>query len=75
MVKVLRRLPLHCDPGSEWNYGISTDIVGYLCEVLSGKSFDEHLQKNIFDPLRMFDTGFSVIPVMQKGSVPVIGLE
>ena len=75
MVKVLGTLPLHCDPGSEWNYGISTDIVGYLCEVLSGESFDKHLQKNIFDPLRMFDTGFSVIPVMQKGSVPVIELE
>ena len=47
MVKVLGTLPLHCDPGSEWNYGISTDIVGYLCEVLSGESFEQYLQKYI----------------------------
>ena len=63
MVKVLGTLPLHCDPGSEWNYGISTDIVGYLCEVLSGESFEQYLQKYIFNPLRMFDTGFSVDPI------------
>ena len=63
MVKVLGTLPLHCDPGSEWNYGISTDLVGYLCEVLSGETFDQYLQKNIFNPLRMSDTGFSVDPI------------
>src|SRR5690606_13349552 len=37
MVKRLGQIPLYCDPGSEWNYGMSTDIVGYLCEVLSGQ--------------------------------------
>ena len=62
MVKVLGGLPLHCDPGSEWNYGISTDIVGYLVEVISGKPFDQYLQENIFDPLNMTDTGFHVDP-------------
>ena len=62
MIKVLGGLPLHCDPGSEWNYGISTDVVGYLCEVLSGMPFDEYLQKNILDPLQMTDTGFHTDP-------------
>jgi CubicO group peptidase (beta-lactamase class C family) len=60
MVKVLGTLPLHCDPGTEWNYGISTDIVGYLCEVLSGQPLDEYLQQHILDPLGMTDTGFHV---------------
>ncbi len=58
MVKVLGTLPLHCHPGSEWNYGISTDIVGYLCEVLSGMPLDQYLRKTIFEPLDMPDTGF-----------------
>lgn len=32
MIAKVGKLPLYCDPGSEWNYGISTDVVGYLCE-------------------------------------------
>ncbi|HJN51316.1 MAG: serine hydrolase domain-containing protein [Pseudomonadales bacterium] len=60
MVERLGELPLYCDPGSEWNYGISTDLVGYLCEVISGQPFDQYLQERIFDPLDMPDTGFQV---------------
>lgn len=60
MVKRLGKLPLHCDPGSEWNYGISTDLVGYLCEVISGQKLDAYLKERIFDPLNMRDTGFRV---------------
>jgi hypothetical protein len=39
MVRKVGALPLYCDPGSEWNYGISTDILGYLVEVISGQPF------------------------------------
>lgn len=60
MIEKVCRLPLHCDPGSQWNYGISTDVVGYLCEVISGQSFDRFLQERIFDPLGMEDTAFGV---------------
>jgi len=60
MVERLGELPLYCDPGSEWNYGISTDLVGYLCEVISGQPFDQYLQEHIFDPLDMPDSGFQV---------------
>jgi CubicO group peptidase (beta-lactamase class C family) len=60
MVAKLGRLPLACDPGSRWIYGISTDLVGYLCQVLSGVPFDRFLQERIFTPLRMEDTGFTV---------------
>ena len=45
MVEKLGSLPLKCDPGSEWNYGISTDVVGYLCEVLSGQRLDDFLRR------------------------------
>jgi CubicO group peptidase (beta-lactamase class C family) len=60
MVAKLGRLPLACDPGSRWIYGISTDLVGYLCEVIGGMPFDQFLQERIFNPLGMTDTGFTV---------------
>jgi CubicO group peptidase (beta-lactamase class C family) len=60
MVDKLGRIPLQCDPGSRWIYGISTDLVGHLCEVLSGMPFDRYLDERILGPLGMHDTSFSV---------------
>ncbi len=60
MIAKVGRMPLHCDPGSEWNYGISTDVVGYLCEVLSGQPFDRFVKERILNPLDMVDTDFWV---------------
>src|SRR5712691_8671572 len=60
MVQQLAQIPLQCDPGSRWIYGISTDLVGYLCEVLSGMPFDRYLEHRILGPLGMVDTGFSI---------------
>jgi CubicO group peptidase (beta-lactamase class C family) len=62
MIRRLREIPLEVDPGSQWIYGISTDLVGYLCEVLSGMSFDRYLEERILGPLGMVDTSFSVPP-------------
>ena len=56
----LADLPLQADPGARWIYGISTDLVGLLCETLSGMSLDRYLRERIFDPLDMTDTGFWV---------------
>jgi len=52
--------PLKFAPGTQWNYGLSTDIVGRLVEILSGDRFDDYLRREIFEPLEMADTGFSV---------------
>jgi CubicO group peptidase (beta-lactamase class C family) len=60
MIEKLREIPLACDPGTRWIYGISTDLVGYLCEILSGQPLDEFLRARIFEPLGMVDTGFTV---------------
>jgi CubicO group peptidase (beta-lactamase class C family) len=57
---LLEDLPLQADPGSRWIYGISTDLVGLLCETLSGLPLDRYLSERIFAPLGMVDTGFSV---------------
>lgn len=56
----LAELPLNFQPGTEWKYGLSIDVVGYLVEVLSGVSFDEYLKTNVFEPLKMEDAGFFV---------------
>ena len=60
LIEGLAELPLIFDPGSAWSYSVATDVVGYLCEVLSGQPLDVFLRERIFDPLGMVDTGFSV---------------
>jgi CubicO group peptidase (beta-lactamase class C family) len=60
MVEKLAFLPLEFSPGEAWNYSVSTDVLGYLIQVISGLSFDDYLQKKIFEPLGMVDTGFYV---------------
>ncbi len=60
MVRTLGTLPLAADPGAHWIYGVSTDVVGYLCEVLSGQRFDDFLRERVLDPLGMEDTDFHV---------------
>ncbi|MEE4162800.1 MAG: serine hydrolase domain-containing protein [Woeseiaceae bacterium] len=52
--------PLAFDPGSKWEYGISTDILGVLVEVISGQSLDDYFREHIFIPLGMSDTHFIV---------------
>ncbi len=60
MVGKLAGLPLYHHPGAEWHYGMSTDVLGYLVQVVSGVPFDEYLQREIFEPLGMADTAFHV---------------
>jgi CubicO group peptidase (beta-lactamase class C family) len=57
---LLAEHPLKFHPGTHWNYGLSTDIVGRLVEILSGLRFDDYLRREIFEPLAMGDTGFFV---------------
>jgi CubicO group peptidase (beta-lactamase class C family) len=57
---LLAEHPLKFHPGTHWNYGLSTDIVGRLVEILSGRRFDEYLERELFEPLGMTDTSFSV---------------
>lgn len=59
-VRALAKEPLLFQPGEGWNYSYCHDVLGAVIEVVSGMSFGEYLKKNIFDPLGMKDTGFSV---------------
>ena len=56
----LAKIPLVFSPGDAWNYSVSTDVLGYLVEVISGKPFEAFLQERIFGPLGMVDTSFTV---------------
>jgi CubicO group peptidase (beta-lactamase class C family) len=60
LVTKLATLPLAEDPGSRWMYSMSTDVVGYLCEVISGQPFAAFLKERIIDRLQMTDTAFEV---------------
>jgi CubicO group peptidase (beta-lactamase class C family) len=53
-------LPLLFQPGAEWNYGVSTDVLGRVVEVVSGQPLDAFLAERVTGPLGMVDTGFSV---------------
>ncbi len=56
----LAKVPLIAQPGAEWNYSISTDVLGHLVAVISGQPFDEFLRERVLRPLDMADTDFFV---------------
>jgi CubicO group peptidase (beta-lactamase class C family) len=56
----LSKLPLRFSPGDRWEYGVSTDVLGRVVEVVSGKTLGEFLNERILAPLGMTDTGFYV---------------
>jgi CubicO group peptidase (beta-lactamase class C family) len=60
MMDQLAELPLEFSPGERWNYSVSTDVLAYLVEIISGKSFEAYLQEVILGPLGMVDTGFNI---------------
>ena len=59
-IDIMGGLPLLFDPGTAWNYSMSTDVCGRLIEVIGDCNFDDYLEENIFSPLGMIDTGFLV---------------
>lgn len=59
-------VPLLFDPGTAWNYGVSTDVLGRVVEVVSGRSLDSFFREHILDPLDMRDTSFEVDPAASE---------
>ncbi len=60
MTSKLAKLPLLYEPGKDWVYSVSVDVLGRVVEVVSGKQLDDFFQERIFAPLDMKDTGFFV---------------
>lgn len=59
-VAALGKLPLEFSPGTEWNYSVSTDVLGAVVQRVSGLPFETFLEQRILAPLRMHDTFFQV---------------
>lgn len=62
LVAKLAKTPLAFHPGTQWEYGRSTDVLGRIVEVVSGMTLGEFFQRRIFAPLGMVDTYFNVPP-------------
>ncbi len=60
MINKLSGIPLLYQPGTKWHYSVSTDVLGYLVQKVSGQPLDEFFRQNIFEPLDMKDTAFHV---------------
>lgn len=66
--EALAGLPLLHQPGTYWDYSRSTDVLGRVVEIVSGRSLGEELSRRIFEPLDMVDTRFTV-PASAAGRV------
>ena len=60
MINKLSGIPLLYQPGTKWHYSVSTDVLGYLVQKVSGQPLNEFFRQNIFEPLDMKDTAFYV---------------
>jgi CubicO group peptidase (beta-lactamase class C family) len=60
--RALATLPLFAEPGTLWRYSVALDLAGGLLERLTGQRFDDVLSRQLFAPLGMASTGFSVAP-------------
>jgi CubicO group peptidase (beta-lactamase class C family) len=58
LCSLLARQPLLFQPGAEWNYSVSLDVLGRVVEVLSGQRLGDFMRERIFEPLGMSDTAF-----------------
>jgi len=61
-MKRLSKIPLLHDPGENYTYSMSMDVMGAVIEVIAGESLDKHYHDNIFEPLGMKDTYFIIPP-------------
>ncbi len=74
-IKKLAALPLNGQPGETFQYGYSSDVLGYLVEVVSGMPLDKFFAERIFGPLKMVDSCFYLAPEKASRLAPVYGVE
>ncbi len=69
LVAELAKIPLQFDPGTYWNYSVSTDVLGAVIQRIEGKSLDQIFQERLFGPVGMVDTSFFV-PTEKADRIP-----
>lgn len=72
LARRIARLPLAFEPGTQWLYGMSHDVLGALVEELSGKPFETFLKEEIFEPLGMQSTAFRFAEVDTSRLCPMV---
>ena len=73
-MKILGKLPLVHQPGEKFTYGLNTDLLGCLVEIISGKSLEAYMNEYILEPMGMKDTYFNV-PMEKAGRLPSVYTE
>jgi CubicO group peptidase (beta-lactamase class C family) len=73
-MKALGTLPLLHNPGERFTYGLNSDLLGCLIEIISGESLENYCNKNIFNPLGMKDTYFNV-PITKENRLATVYTE
>lgn len=73
-MKALGKLPLIHNPGEKFTYGLNSDLLGCLIEIISGKTLDLYFKENIFEPLGMKDSHFNV-PAEKAERLPTVYTE
>ena len=71
-IRRIAKLPIEFEPGLKWNYSNSIDVLGYLIEIISGKTLDQFFKDEIFTPLGMNDTYFYLPEEKKSRLVKVI---
>jgi CubicO group peptidase (beta-lactamase class C family) len=66
MMTALEDIPLEYSPGDAWIYSVATDVLGYVVEAVSERSYADFVRENILAPLQMADTDFWVPPGKQN---------
>ena len=74
VMKVLGTLPLVHQPGEKFTYGLNSDLLGCIVEIVSGMTLEAYFHKNIFEPLGMRDTYFNV-PASKANRLPTVYTE
>ena len=54
----LAEVPLYCQPGEQWKYGVAADVQARLAEVITGRPYEELVHERVLDPLKMSDTTY-----------------
>ena len=74
MMGALAQQPLAFQPGSNWRYGVNTDVLAHVCQRAADRPLDELLDEFIFAPLGMTDTAFGVAPEKLNRLMPMFGM-
>jgi CubicO group peptidase (beta-lactamase class C family) len=71
MIELIAQQPLAHDPGDNWTYGLNCEVLGYLVQIVSGKTLGDYCKEYIFEPLSMQDTYFYLPKEKKDRLVPV----